>query len=113
MVYNSARVENIGPDQLDKKMQSCEDLFLLDVRTPAEHSTQAIEGSHLIPLQELGYRLHELPKDKEIVVYCRTGNRSAYAGAWLAQQGYSVKNLDGGIVQWNMSGFAAATRISC
>ncbi len=113
MFYNNLRVENIGPDQLDKKMQSCEDFFLLDVRTPAENAAQAIEGSHLIPLQELGYRLHELPKDKEIVVYCRTGNRSAYASAWLAQPGYPVKNLEGGIAHWNMSGFAAAMRISC
>ncbi len=113
MVYNSVKVENIGPDQLGKKIERCEDFFLLDVRTPAEYSVQAIEGSHLIPLQELGARLHELPKDREIVVYCRVGNRSAYASAWLAQQGYSVKNLDGGIVLWNMSGVGATARVSC
>ena len=101
MFFNSFGAENIGPDQLNDKMSAGEKIYLLDVRTPAENAAQAIAGSHLIPLQELGYRLHELPKNKEIVVYCRVGNRSAYAGAFLARQGYNVKNLEGGIVAWN------------
>jgi rhodanese-related sulfurtransferase len=84
-------------------MRSGADFFLLDVRTPQENAAQALEGSYLIPLQELGQRMHELPKDKEIVVYCRVGNRSAHACAYLARMGYNVKNLEGGIIVCNMA----------
>lgn len=112
MFYNSFEVDNIGPDQLNEKMRSREDFYLLDVRTPAESAAQAIAGAHLIPLQELGYRMHELPKNKEIVVYCRVGNRSAYASALLARQGYKVKNLEGGILLWNTAGNVLETKAS-
>ncbi len=112
MFYNSFRVENIGPEQLNEKMKSGEKFFLLDVRTAQEYAAQAIEGSHLIPLQELSHRMHELPKDEEIVVYCRVGNRSAYASALLARQGYKVKNLEGGIMLWNMAANASAITVS-
>jgi rhodanese-related sulfurtransferase len=110
MFYNNSGVENISPDQLNEKRKSREDFFLLDVRTPAEHAQQAIPGSHLIPLQELGRRMRDLPKDKEIVVYCQVGNRSAAAGSVLARQGYNVKNLEGGIMLWNMAGNVSMTR---
>ncbi len=101
MFFNNYGCKNIRPADLDEKMQSGKNFILLDVRTPQEHTQQAIPGSVLIPLQELGYRAAELPKDKEIVIYCRTGNRSAYACAYLSQLGFNVKNLEGGIVTWN------------
>ncbi len=101
MFYNNFGVPGIGPDQLKEKISAGEDFYLLDVRTPAENLAQAIAGSHLIPLQELAYRIDELPKDKEIIVYCRVGNRSTYAALFLARQGYQVINLEGGIVAWN------------
>jgi rhodanese-related sulfurtransferase len=104
MYFNIHSYQNIGPEQLNEKMTSGEDFFLLDVRTSAEYAAQAIEGAYLIPLQEISARTDELPKDKEIVVYCRVGNRSAYAAAYLGRIGYDVKNLEGGIVQWNLSG---------
>ena len=112
MFYSNFNVEHISPYQLNEKMESGEDIFLLDVRTPGEHAAQAIKGSHLIPLQALGDRMHELPKDKEIIVYCRVGNRSAYASVFLARQGFNVKNLEGGIMLWNMAGNAAVTKAS-
>ncbi len=104
MFFNSNGCQNIGPEELIKKMKSGEDFLLLDVRTPQENAAQAIEGSYLLPLQELGFRLHELPRNKEIVVYCRVGNRSAYACSYLSRMGYKVKNLEGGIMLWNMAG---------
>ena len=109
---NNFSVENIRPDQLNEKIESGEDIFILDVRTPGENAVQAIKGSHLIPLQELGHRMDELPKDKDIVVYCRIGSRSASACAFLARQGFMVKNLEGGIMLWNMAGNAVMTRAS-
>ncbi len=104
MFFNSNGCQNIGPEELIKKMKSGDEFLLLDVRTPHENAVQAIEGSYLLPLQELGFRLHELPRNKEIVVYCRVGNRSAYACSYLSRMGYKVKNLEGGIMLWNMAG---------
>ncbi len=110
MFFNTTGCQNIGPDDLSEKIKSREDFLLLDVRTPQEHAAQAIEGSHLLPLQELGYRLNELPKNKEIVVYCRVGNRSAYACSYLSRMGYKVKNLEGGILLWDRTGNASLAK---
>ncbi len=110
MFFNNYRCQNIGPEELQEKIESGNPFFLLDVRTPHENAAEAIPNSYLIPLQELGYRLNELPRDKEIVVYCRVGNRSAYACSFLASRGYKVKNLEGGIIQWNTSGYAELSR---
>ncbi len=110
MFFANYRCTNIGPVGLQRMVGSGKGFFLLDVRTPQENAEQAIPGSYLIPLQELGQRLHELPRDREIVVYCRVGNRSAYACAFLAQQGFNVKNLEGGIVLWNRAGRAEMSR---
>ncbi len=110
MFFNSIGCKSIKPEELNNKIISREDFLLLDVRTPQEHAVQAIEGSHLIPLQELSFRMNELPKQKEIVVYCRVGNRSAYACSHLSRMGYKVKNLEGGIMIWNMSGNASLAK---
>lgn len=112
MFFNSRGCQNIGPEYLSEKIEAGEDFLLLDVRTPQENAEQAIEGSYLIPLQELGYRIDELPKHKEIVIYCRVGNRSAYACSHLARLGYKVKNLEGGILTWNMFENVSITRAS-
>lgn len=103
MFYNNLIYKNISPAELKARMDAGENLFVLDVRTPLENAGQAIAGSYLIPINELPYRLNELPKDREIVVYCRIGNRSIYACAYLDRLGYKVKNLEGGIVLWNMT----------
>ena len=107
MFFNNYGCKNIGPEELNMKKRAGEKFLLLDVRTPQENAAQAIEGSVLIPLQELGNRIQDLPKDREIVVYCRTGSRSAYACAHLAGMGYNVKNLEGGIMVWNRAGNAS------
>lgn len=76
--------------------------ILLDVRTPAENKDLRIPGSLLIPVDELPKRLSELPKDpaKPIVVYCRSGNRSATAAAILVQAGFPAVYDMGGINNW-------------
>jgi len=74
---------------------------MLDVREPQEVSICNIEGSVNIPLMQVPDRLSELDKDKEIVVYCRTGPRSAQAVLFLHAQGFgSAINLTGGIHAW-------------
>lgn len=104
MFFSNHGFKNISPDELQDKLERNDDFLLLDVRTPMEHAAQSIEGSYLLPVQELNYRANELPKHKEIVVYCRVGNRSAFAAAYLARLGYQVKNLEGGILSWAQNG---------
>ena len=111
MFFNrSAGYKNITPRDLREKTAKNEDFLLLDVRTPMEHAQQAIEGSHLLPVQELSFRAQELPRNKEIVIYCRVGNRSAFAASYLTRLGYNVTNLDGGIMAWNSAQSAACAR---
>ena len=112
MFFNTAKYKNITAEDLNEKIERGEDFLLLDVRMPAEHASLTIEGSYLIPVQELSYRIAELPRDREIVVYCRVGNRSAFASTYLARLGYNVKNLEGGIVAWSRTEHAALAGVS-
>ena len=106
MFFRSQGFENITPEDLREKMGKGDDYLLLDVRTPGEHATDAIEGSYLLPVQELSFRVGELPREKEIIVYCRVGNRSALAATYLARLGYTVKNLEGGFLAWSHAAYA-------
>jgi rhodanese-related sulfurtransferase len=110
MFFTARGFKNISSHELRDKMKRREDFLLLDVRTPMEHAAEAIEGSRLLPVQELSFRAQELPKHKEIVVYCRVGNRSAFASAYLTRLGYNVKNLEGGILSWAMHGHGSMAR---
>ncbi|MCW5981449.1 MAG: FAD-dependent oxidoreductase [Bryobacteraceae bacterium] len=74
--------------------------FLLDVRAPEEYARDHIEGAVNIPLTQLRERYGELPRDREIWINCALGQRSYYAVRFLAQKGYNVKNLPGGLVTY-------------
>lgn len=83
-----------------------EGAFLLDVRTPLEWEEAHIAGATLIPLDQLETHLSELPRDRKIVVMCRSGNRSATARDLLKQAGFEqVTSMAGGINQWRAAGF--------
>ena len=91
----------ISPEQLQHQFEQGEDPLILDVRNPEEYQISRIEGSKLIPLDELPERIAELNTADEIVVHCRTGVRSAKAVEFLRQSGFEkVKNLVGGINAW-------------
>ena len=82
-------------------------VYLLDVREPDEYAAGHIPGITLIPMGEVAARLAELPRDKEIIVTCRTGNRSGQVADLLREQGFSnVHNMTGGIVAWQEAGYA-------
>ncbi len=84
--------------------------FILDVRQPEEWQQFHIPGATLIPLGELPNRLNEVPKDKEIVVVCRTGHRSAQGRDILLNAGFPmVTSMAGGVTQWQAQGLAIAT----
>jgi rhodanese-related sulfurtransferase len=73
---------------------------LLDVRRPDEYARGHIPGSLHIPLDELRRRLDELPRDRELVIHCLSGQRSYFACRILAQQGFRVRNLTGSYRTW-------------
>lgn len=72
--------------------------FLLDVREPIELAVESMPESYNIPLGELRSRMNELPKDKEIAVICRSGQRAYIAARILLQNGFIVKNISGGML---------------
>jgi rhodanese-related sulfurtransferase len=79
--------------------------FLLDVREPSEWAQAHIQGATLIPLGSLANRLNELPKNRQIVVYCHTGNRSAQGRDILKNAGFTqVTSMAGGIAAWQAQG---------
>ena len=73
---------------------------LVDVRTPEEFASGHAEGARNIPVDEVGARLAELPRDKPVVVYCASGARSAQAAATLARAGYTVRDM-GTLEAWS------------
>jgi adenylyltransferase/sulfurtransferase len=74
---------------------------LIDVREPDEHAVARIEGARLIPLKTLPGELDSLPRDREILVHCKAGGRSAKAVQLLLDHGFNrVKNVSGGIDAW-------------
>jgi len=90
----------ITVEELKRRLDGGEEIFLLDVREPLEYGICNI-GGHLIPPGELAMRITELDPAREIVVYCKTGIRSARAIETLRQKGFQkLRNLTGGIDAW-------------
>ena len=80
--------------------------FILDVRQPEEWNEFHVPDSTLIPLAELASRVNELPKEQEIVVVCRSGNRSAQGRDILLDAGFAqVTSMAGGLTQWRAAGY--------
>jgi rhodanese-related sulfurtransferase len=72
--------------------------FLLDVREPLELAVESAPGAVNIPLGQLRARLGELPRDREILVICRSGQRAYYATRMLLQKGFRARTLSGGML---------------
>lgn len=78
---------------------------LIDVRTPEEFKSGHIPGAVNIDVQVLPQRLAEIPRDKAVVLYCRSGNRSNYAAHLLQRAGYTEVYDLGGIGDWRAAGY--------
>lgn len=76
----------------------------LDVREAEEWAAGHLDGAEWIPLGELGGRLDEVPRDRPVVVVCRTGSRSGYVADALAGAGFDARNLAGGLRAWTAAG---------
>ena len=79
--------------------------LVVDVRTQQEWDEYHIPNTTLIPLDELPNRLNELPKDKEIVVICHSGNRSKQGRDILRNAGYNAASTNGGLLAWIDKGY--------
>lgn len=98
-------VDEISVEEVRDKIEGKEDIILIDVRTLAEFDGPLghLPGALLIPLAELESRLKELEiyQQKEVVVYCTSGIRSAKATAILRDKDFNAVNMVGGIIAWN------------
>ena len=84
--------------------------FILDVRQPDEWNEAHVPGSTLIPLDQLEARVNEVPKDKEVVVICRSGNRSKPGRDALKAAGFTqVTSVSGGLNEWKAAGLPTVT----
>jgi phage shock protein E len=99
---SAAPVATMTQDQLVEHLtKHPQHLFVLDVRTPEEYAAGHVPGAVNVPHDQLASRLAEVPKDKDVVVYCRTGRRSALAADVLAANGYKrVSQLEGDMQAW-------------
>lgn len=84
------------------KLETAPEAMLIDVREPNEFKSGAIPGALNIPLSQLGQRIDEIPKERELLLYCRSGMRSKTAARMLGRGGYShISHLRGGISVWS------------
>lgn len=96
-------MEQITATELKKRMDAGDDIQLIDVRQPDEYEFAKIEGAKLIPLGEIVNRMDEINPNRETVLHCKAGGRSAQAIEKLKQAGFKgdLKNLAGGITAWS------------
>jgi rhodanese-related sulfurtransferase len=98
-------INETDSEVLHERLAAGEDILLVDIRTPAEVAQGAIPNAVHLPMHLIPLRINELPRDREVVLYCRSGARSYHACAYLAQQGFGrVVNLRGGIIAWARHG---------
>ncbi|HEX7556862.1 MAG TPA: rhodanese-like domain-containing protein [Leptolinea sp.] len=96
--------KEISPAQVSRLQK--DGALILDVREPDEWNAGHISGATLIPLGDLSNKLNDIPRDKQIVVVCRTGSRSATGRDILLNAGFPrVTSMGGGMTQWTAAGF--------
>ncbi len=85
------------------------DAVFLDVREPSEWLAGHVTGALHVPLGELANRLETVPRDRCVVVVCRSGSRSARATSLLVESGFTAVNLEGGLQAWASAGLPVDT----
>lgn len=94
-------IKEIDVNVLKEKLSNNDDFILLDVRTDSEYYLSRIKGSIHIPMQLVPQKIDDLDKNKEIIVQCKSGKRSAKVCEFLLNNNFkNVKNLAGGILDW-------------
>ncbi|WP_138275072.1 rhodanese-like domain-containing protein [Rhodoluna limnophila] len=98
------KFETVSPARA-KEMQ-LDGALLVDVRESHEYKSGHAAGAKHIPLGSVQNRLSDLPLEREILVICQSGARSAQAAAFLAGKGYKVTNVSGGTANWRRQGLS-------
>jgi adenylyltransferase/sulfurtransferase len=96
-------MDQITATELKERLDAGQEVQIVDVRQPDEFAFAKIEGAKLIPLGEILYRMDEIDPEKETIVMCKMGGRSAHAIQALSRAGFKGKlvNLYGGILAWS------------
>jgi rhodanese-related sulfurtransferase len=106
-------INEIDSATLKSRLAAGQDVYLIDIRTPGEVAQGAIPDAVHLPMHLLPLRLHDLPRDKDVVLYCRSGARSYHACSYLSQQGFdNAINLRGGIISWARGGYEIERRLA-
>ncbi|MCU7892899.1 MAG: sulfurtransferase [Candidatus Thiodiazotropha sp. (ex Ustalcina ferruginea)] len=106
-------IKEIDANDLQTRIAEGDEFLLLDIRSAGELAQGVLPDAEHMPMHLIPLRISELPKDKEVVLYCHSGARSYHACAYLAQQGFqNAINLRGGILGWARSGFQLAARLA-
>jgi rhodanese-related sulfurtransferase len=100
----AALAREVNVDQAYQMYQQA-DVFVLDVRTQEEWDEYHAPNTTLIPLDQLPARLNEVPKDREILIVCRSGNRSQEARDILRAAGFNATSMSGGLREWYARGY--------
>lgn len=99
----TALASEVNVDQAHEMYQN--GVFVLDVRTQEEWDEYHAPNTTLIPLDQLQARINEVPKDREILVVCRSGNRSQQGRDILLAAGYNATSMAGGLKEWYARGY--------
>jgi phage shock protein E len=90
---------------LERQQKGDDATYVLDVRSPEEYASGHVPGAVNIPYDQVASRMAEVPKDKDVVLYCKSGRRAGIAAETLAGQGYTrLQHLEGDIVAWVAKG---------
>lgn len=104
------QVKEIDSSELKKRLDAGGDIVLLDIRSDSEVQQGVLPNAEHLAMHLIPLKLQDLPKDKDIILYCRSGARSYHACAFLAQQGVdNAYNLRGGIIDWARNGYEITT----
>lgn len=102
-------VKEIEASELKTRIDAGEDIILVDIRSEAEVAQGILPDAEHLPMHLIPLKMNDLPKDKDVVLYCRSGARSYHACNFLGQQGVdNVINLRGGIIAWARAGHEIA-----
>lgn len=110
---HKAEIEVVSPTEFQSKISDATgNAYLLDVRTPEEFATGHLDGAHMInwfDTDKFKQEAMNIDKSQTVYVYCRSGRRSNEAANYLAEQGYTVIDMDGGIQAWEQDGLPVTT----
>ncbi len=99
-------IKEIESTELKARLDAGDEIELLDIRSDAEVAQGVLPHSQHVPMHLIPLRMNDFPKDKDVILYCRSGARSYHACSYLMQQGVTnVINLRGGIISWARNGY--------